>query len=37
MEYWATKKIDDIVTTKVVSVDKKGLVVKPEVLNLKYL
>ena len=30
MEYWATKKIDDIVTTKVVSVDKKGLVVKPE-------
>ena len=30
MEFWSEKKVDDIVTTKVVSVDKKGLVVKPE-------
>ena len=30
MEFWASKKIDDILTTKVISVDKKGLLVKPE-------
>ena len=30
MEFWSNKKIDDIVTTKVVYVDKKGLTVKPE-------
>ena len=30
MEYWSGKKVDDIVTTKVISVDKKGLTVKPE-------
>ncbi len=30
MEFWANKKIDDIVTTKVIYVDKKGLTVKPE-------
>ena len=30
MEFWSDKNIDDIVTTKVVSVDKKGLIVKPE-------
>ena len=30
MEFWSGKNIDDIVTTKVVSVDKKGLTVKPE-------
>ena len=30
MEFWADKKIDDIVTTKVLNVDKKGLIVKPE-------
>ena len=30
MDYWSDKKINDIVTTKVISVDKKGLVVKPE-------
>ena len=30
MEFWSGKNIDDIVTTKVVSVDKKGLIVKPE-------
>ena len=30
MEFWSNKKIDDIVTTKVIYVDKKGLTVKPE-------
>ena len=30
MDFWVNKKIDDIVTTKVVSVDKRGLIVKPE-------
>ncbi len=30
LEFWSDKKIDDILTTKVVSVDKKGLIVKPE-------
>ena len=30
MNFWSNKKIDDIVTTKVLSVDKKGLMVKPE-------
>ena len=30
MEFWSNKKIDDILTTKVISVDKKGLIVKPE-------
>ena len=30
MNFWENKKIDDIVTTRVVSVDKKGLIVKPE-------
>ena len=30
MEFWESKKIDDILTTKVISVDKKGLLVKPE-------
>ena len=30
MEFWADKKIDDIVTTKIIYVDKKGLTVKPE-------
>ena len=30
IEFWSDKKIDDILTTKVVSVDKKGLMVKPE-------
>ena len=30
MEFWADKNIDDIVTTKVIYVDKKGLTVKPE-------
>ncbi|MBH00426.1 MAG: 30S ribosomal protein S1 [Candidatus Pelagibacter sp.] len=30
MEFWSNKKIDDIVTTKVMAVDKKGLTVKPE-------
>ena len=30
MEFWADKKVDDIVTTKVLYVDKKGLTVKPE-------
>ena len=30
MEFWANKKIDDIVTTKIIYVDKKGLTVKPE-------
>ncbi len=30
MEFWSDKKIDDILTTKVISVDKKGLTVKPE-------
>ena len=30
MDFWSNKKIDDIVTTKVISVDKKGLTVKPE-------
>ena len=30
MEFWSDKKVDDILTTKVVSVDKKGLTVRPE-------
>ena len=30
MDFWSNKKVDDVVTTKVVSVDKKGLTVKPE-------
>tara|TARA_B100000941_G_C28492890_1_gene549064 strand:+ start:93 stop:1811 length:1719 start_codon:yes stop_codon:yes gene_type:complete len=30
LEFWSDKKIDDVLTTKVVSVDKKGLTVKPE-------
>ncbi len=30
MSFWDGKKIDDIVTTRVISVDKKGLIVKPE-------
>ena len=30
MEFWSDKKINDIVTTKVIYVDKKGLTVKPE-------
>ena len=30
MSFWENKKIDDILTTRVVSVDKKGLIVKPE-------
>ena len=30
MSFWEEKKIDDIVTTRVISVDKKGLIVKPE-------
>ena len=29
MRFWADKKVDDILTTKVMSVDKKGLIVKP--------
>ncbi len=29
MRFWADKKVDDILTTKVISVDKKGLIVKP--------
>ena len=29
MRFWANKKVDDILTTKVMSVDKKGLIVKP--------
>ena len=35
MDFWVNKKIDDIVTTKVVSVDKRGLIVKPEGSELK--
>ena len=35
MEFWSGKNIDDILTTKVVSVDKKGLVVKPEGSDLE--
>ena len=30
MDFWKNKKVDDVLTTKVVSVDKKGLTVKPE-------
>ena len=30
MEFWTNKKVDDILTTKVIYVDKKGLTVKPE-------
>ena len=30
MDFWSDKKVDDILTTKVVSVDKRGLTVKPE-------
>ena len=37
MEFWSDKNIDDIVTTKVVSVDKKGLIVKPKDHKLRCL
>ena len=37
MEFWSDKNIDDIVTTKVVSVDKKGLIVKPEGSQIEVL
>ena len=30
MNFWSQKKVDDILTTKVISVDKRGLIVKPE-------
>ena len=30
MSFWNGKKVDDILTTRVISVDKKGLTVKPE-------
>ena len=30
MDFWSNKKVDDILTTKVVAVDKRGLTVKPE-------
>ena len=35
MSFWDGKKIDDIVTTRVISVDKKGLLVKPEGSDLE--
>ena len=35
MEFWSNKKIDDVLTTKVISVDKKGLTVKPEGSDLE--
>ena len=35
MDFWSNKAIDDILTTKVISVDKKGLVVKPEGSNFE--
>ena len=35
MDFWSNKTIDDILTTKVTAVDKKGLVVKPEGSNFE--
>ena len=35
MDFWKDHKTDDILTTKVVSVDKKGLIVKPEGSNFE--
>ena len=35
MEFWSNKKVNDILTTKIVSVDKKGLTVNPEGSDLE--